>query len=97
MPQGYKDKKAEFSTQSDCKGHQRSNLHWHYIKNFMLLWCGKSHSCIKKCTQSPFSSYAALLKQITTTCGVGAGDQVGWRTMLVYTMVQTEQRSTTLS
>ena len=35
MPQGDINKNAEFSTQNGCKGHQRSNLEWHYIKKLI--------------------------------------------------------------
>ena len=35
MPQGDKSKKAEIFAQNCFKGHQRSNLEWHYIKKFM--------------------------------------------------------------
>jgi len=35
MLQGNISKNAEFLTQNGCKGHQRSNLEWHYIKKLM--------------------------------------------------------------
>ena len=33
MPQGDKNKRMNFVGKNGCKGHQRSNLQWHYIKN----------------------------------------------------------------
>ena len=52
-----------FQQKNGCKGHQRLNLWWHYMKNLMSLrvlfvWkvsylYQKVHTCIRKYTQSP--------------------------------------------
>ena len=42
-----------FVCKNGCKGHQRSNLQWHYRFHKEYYLCGKFHNCFTKCTKCP--------------------------------------------
>ena len=60
-----KTKMLNFQYKNSCKGHHRSNLHWHYIKNLaslglQFMW-KFSYLYQKVHTKPPFWAYATLL------------------------------------